>query len=97
MDEQAYQQWQVLHRRVAMGETLSVTERLAYDAGCQELDAAERLDSNVERLRALRAQIASADIERQRLRVQEAELDTRIRVLEAHLDPRTRQLLGIGD
>ena len=97
MDEQAYQQWQVLHRRVAMGETLSAAEHLVYEAGCQELDTAERLDGNVERLRALRVQIASADTERQRLRVQEVELDARIRVLEARLDPRTRQLLGIGD
>lgn len=97
MNEQAYQQWQVLHRRVIMGETLSAAEHQAYEAGCQELDTAERLDGNLERLRALRAQIASADAERQRLRDQEAELDARIRVLEAHLDSRTRQLLGIGD
>ena len=97
MDEQAYQQWQILHRRVAMGERLSAAEHLAYEAGCQELDAAERLDGNLERLRALRAQIASADTERHRLRDQEAELDARIRALEARLDPRTRQLLGIGD
>jgi hypothetical protein len=97
MDEQAYQQWQVLHRRVAMGATLSAAELLAYEAGCQEWDAAERLDGNLERLRALHAQITTADTERQRWRDQESELDARIRDLEADLDPRTRQLLGIGD
>ena len=46
MDEQAYQYWQVLHRRVVMGETLSAAEQAVYEAGCEELDAEERLDGN---------------------------------------------------
>ena len=96
MDEPAYQHWQVLHRRVAMGETLSAAEQAAYEAGCQELDAEERLDGNLERLRELRTQIAAAEAEQQRLREREAELDARIVALEARLDTRTRQLLGIG-
>jgi len=97
MDERAYQYWQVLHQRVTMGETLSLAEQAAYEAGCQELDAEERLDGNLERLRALRAQIATAETAQQRLRAQEAELDARIVALEARLDTRTRQLLGIGN
>ena len=97
MDERAYQHWQVLHHRVVIGETLSATEQAAYEAGCQELDAEERLDGNLQRLRALRAQIAAAETEQQRLRAQEADLDTRIIALEARLDTRTRQLLGIGN
>ncbi len=97
MDEQAYQYWQVLHQRVAMGDMLSVAEQAAYEAGCQELDAEERLDGNLERLRALRAQIATAEVEQQRLRAREAELDARIAALEARLDIRTRRLLGIGN
>jgi hypothetical protein len=97
MDEQAYQEWQVLHQRVAMGETLSAAEQAAYEAGCQELDTEERLDGNLERLRELRAQIAAAETEQQRLRAQEAALDARIVALEARLDTRTRQLLGIGN
>ena len=50
MDEQAHQYWQVLHQRVALGGTLSAAEQAAYEAGCQELDAEERLDGNLERL-----------------------------------------------
>ena len=97
MDEQAYQYWQVLHQQVALGGTLSAAEQAAYEAGCQELDAAERLDGNLERLRELRAQIAAAETEQQRLREREAELDARIVALESRLDMRTRQLLGIGN
>jgi chromosome segregation ATPase len=96
MDEQAYQYWQVLHRRVTMGEMLRVAEQAAYEAGCQELDAEEQLDGNLVRLRELRTQIAAAETEQQRLREQETELDARIATLEARLDTRTRQLLGIG-
>lgn len=54
MDEQAYQHWQVLHRRVALGETLSASEQAVYEAGCREWDAEEKLHSNLERLRELR-------------------------------------------
>ena len=97
MDEQAYQYWQGLHQRVALGGTLSAAEQAAYETGCQELDAEERLDGNLERLRALRAQIATAEVEQQRLRAREAELDARIAALEARLDIRTRRLLGIGN
>ena len=97
MDEQAYQYWQVLHQRVALGGTLSAAEQAAYEAGCQELDTEERMDGNLERLRELRAQIAAAETEQQHLREQEAELDARIVALESRLDMRTRQLLGIGN
>ena len=96
MNEQAYQDWQVLHRRVALGKTLTIAERAVYQSGCQEMDAEERLDANLERLRELRAQIAAAETEQQRLQAREEELDARIVALEARLDTRTRQLLGIG-
>jgi hypothetical protein len=88
---------QFLHRRVALGETLSPAEQAMYQSGCQELDAAERLDGNLERLRELRAQIAVVETEQRRLQAQEAELDTRILALEARLDTRTRHLLGISN
>ena len=97
MDEQAYQSWQVLHQRVALGGTLSAAEQAAYEAGCQELDAEERLDGNLERLRELRAHIAAVETEQQRLQEREAELDARIVALEARLDTRTRQLLRISN
>ena len=73
-----YRYWQVLHRRVALGETLSTAEQAVYESGCQEMDAKERLGSNLERLRELRAQIAAAETEQQRLQAREAELDARI-------------------
>jgi hypothetical protein len=95
MDEQAYQYWQVLHRRMMSGEMLNAAEQAAYEAGCQDLDAAERLDSNLERWRELRAPIVAAEAEQQRLRAHEAALDARIVALESCLDTRTRQLLGI--
>jgi chromosome segregation ATPase len=97
MDEQAYQHWQVLHRRVALGETLNAAEQALYESGCHELDAEERTDGNLERLRALRAQIAEAETEQQRLQEREAELDARIIALEARLDTRTRRFLGISN
>jgi cell division protein FtsB len=60
------------------------------------MDAEERLDGNLERLRELRAQIAAAETDQQRLQAREVELDARIAALEARLDARTRQLLGIS-
>jgi hypothetical protein len=97
MNEQVFQNWQTLHRRSVMGETLSATERAAYETGCRELDAEEKLDGNLEQLRTLRKKIAEADAEQQKLRQREAELDARIAALEARLDPQTRQQLGIDD
>ena len=96
MDEQEFQNWQILHRRVVAREVLSAAEQAAYDAGCRELDAEERIEGDLEPLRQLRAQIAAAAVEQQQLRRREAELDARIAALEARLDDRTRQLLGIG-
>ncbi len=83
MDEQAYQDWQILHQRAVMGEILTPTEQAAYEAGCWELDQGERLNDNLERLRELRAKIMEAETEQQQLRQREAELDARIAVLEA--------------
>ena len=49
MDEQAHQYWQILDRRVALGEPLNPAEQAVYQFGCQELDAEERLDGDLER------------------------------------------------
>jgi hypothetical protein len=46
------------------------------------MDAEERLDGNLERLRELRAPLAAAETEQQRLQAREAELDARIVALE---------------
>lgn len=97
MNEHAYQKWQILHRRIVSGEMLNTREQTDYEAGCRDLDAGESLDGNLDRLRELRAQIAEAGTEQQRLQTRERELDARITELEARLDTRTRQLLGIGN
>src|SRR5262245_29933105 len=97
MDAETYRQWQELHRRILQRDALNASEQKAYEAGCQELDADERLDGSLEQIRQLREQILSTEAEQQHLREQEAELDARIAALEARLDTRTRQLLGIGN
>jgi chromosome segregation ATPase len=97
MNETAYRAWQVLHDRWAKGATLTPEEQAAYEAGCQELDAQEELDGNLERLRALRAKITEAKTLQQRLRTEEQDLDMRIATLEARLDVRTRELLGMAN
>jgi hypothetical protein len=97
MDKKVYGDWQVLHRRAVSGETVTTAEQAVYESGCQELEAEEKLDGNLERPRELRSQIAAALTEQQCLHAREAELDARIADLEARLDTRTRQLLGISN
>ena len=60
------------------------------------MDAEERLDGDLPRLRELRGLIIEAEIEQQQLREREREYAARIADLESRLDQRTRQLLGIG-
>lgn len=69
--------WQVLHRRVALGKALGPDEQVAYEAGCRALDAEEQLDGDLARLRQLKTRIAVEKAERQRLRQREAELEER--------------------
>jgi len=97
MDSRVYRQWQELHRRTVLGETLAASEQEVYEAGCRELDAEETQDGGLEQMRRLRNDILSAEREQQQLREQEVKLDARIAALEARLDARTRQLLGIGN
>ncbi len=96
MDEMTTHNWQLLHRRFVLGESLTVAERAEYEAGCDTADTGENLDGNLDRLRAIRAQISEAEAVQQHLHVRERDLDGRIAELEAHLDARTRGLLGIG-
>ena len=41
MDEQRYQAWWLLHRRVVTGEALSTKEQHDYEAGRTELESEE--------------------------------------------------------
>jgi len=95
MDAELYRIWQALHRRAVLGEALTDAEQSIYDIGCRELDAEERLDGDLIRLRELRTDINVAESEQRRLREHEAELDQQIKALEGSLDQRTRQLLGV--
>ena len=95
MDEQTLQQWGVLHRRYVTGEALNEAERTAYEAGCAELDAEEKIEGDIPRMKKLRARIAEAEAEQTNLRRQERELLAQIAEAESRLDPRSRQLLGI--
>ncbi len=96
MDEMMTHKWQLLHRRFVLGESLTAAERVEYEAGCNSMDTGEILDGNLDRLRAIRAQISEAEAVQQHLHVRERDLDRRIAELEARLDARTRGLLGIG-
>lgn len=96
MDNDKLRAWQILHRRAVLGEPLSLEEQTDYQAGCDELDAEEKLDGDLTRLRDLRTRIAASNAEQARMRERQAELDARIAELEGRLDARTRELLGIG-
>ena len=95
MDEQAYLQWQQLHRRNVAGETLSAAEQGEYEAGCRKIDGMANYEGDIPRMRKLRALVAEAEAEQQTLRRREIQLLTQIAEAEARLDPRSRQLLGI--
>ena len=96
MDQQAYENWQKLHRLVATGCALDAQQQATYEAGCRELDQDENLDGGLGRLCELRTRVKESQAEQRRLLRRAADLDAHIAVLETHLDPRTRQLLGIG-
>ena|SRR5579883_3268602 len=99
MNQPTSQNWEDLHRRFVLGESLTAEEKAAYEAAMREQDEEEmaQLSGSVEEIRALRAQIAEAEAERKKLEAQRVELETAVAALEANLDEKTRQLLGIGN
>ena len=83
---------------MALGEPLNPAEQAVYQSGCQELEAEERLDGNLERLRKLRAQIAAAELPEATEFAQEQRLLHPLRDgLAAHIraDESTVQLEGL--
>ena len=95
MDEPALRQWQALHKRHVLGETLTDEERARYQAGCDELDSTEKIDGDIPRLLALRARLQEAREISRKQQERAAAADAEIAALEAQLDPRSRELLGI--
>lgn len=76
MDETRYKAWWQLHRRVAVGETLSNDEQRDYQSGLAELEAEERLPpSSLEsEWQTLRAQFRELTARKQELIRQETQL-----------------------
>ena len=95
MDEAALRQWGALHQRHVSGELMSAEEWTAYQAGCDELDATEKIDGDIAPMRKIRALIVEAEAEQRILRREEETLLAQIAEAEARLSPRSRQLLGI--
>ena len=94
-DAQAYAQWGALHRRYVSGELLSAEEQAAYQAGCDQLDATEKIEGDIPRLRELRDKVLEAREISRKLWEREIAADAEIAELEARLSPRSRRLLGI--
>lgn len=97
MDEQTYQEWCKLHKRVARGEALSNEEQQIYTEGERQLDAGEEFPGSIEELRQARQRAQELEAERVLLQARYDTLRAKIADLEKHLSEPTRQLLGVGD
>ena len=98
MEEAIRRQWQALHLRVALGETLSAEEQAVYDAGIRELEAEEEQTLNGSRENLIQARQRNREMraEYDRLQRQIEEMEKQITVLEGRLDAPTKQLIGAG-
>ena len=97
MDEQTLQQWSALHRRSVLGEPMSEAERVAYEAGCRELDTEEKLDGGRAREQELLARMDAVEARQKRLSEQEAAMEAEIAALKRQLETVTRQQLASGN
>src|SRR5262245_16045109 len=96
MDEQSYKTWWQLHLRAAKGEVLTAEEKVAYETGRQQLYAEEKLDSNIDELRQIRAEIQALETEREQLLIQRRQLQEKVARLEASLSDAAKLALGVG-
>jgi predicted nuclease with TOPRIM domain len=96
MEEAEYKEWWKLHRRHALGETLSPDEQAVYLGGKQRLEAEEQLHFDMTEMKRLREEILRWDAEYEQRQEQRRQLRQRIAELEARLDDQTKQALGIG-
>jgi phage shock protein A len=97
MDEQQYQTWWTLHRRVAKGESLSAEERRVYEVGRRALEAEEwaSLRQAAADLRPLQERLRELTAHNQQLAQQEAALRERAAELEQHYLALTGEKLGL--
>lgn len=97
MDETQYQAWWQLHRRVAVGETLSEQEQGAYQQGLAELEAAEwvALQPTADLLRPLQKQLQEISARNRQLAQEEAVLRARAADLEQNYLALTGEPLGL--
>jgi len=98
MDEQRYQAWWLLHRRVASGETLSAEEQRDYEAGRAELEAEEwaSLHTAPAQLQLVQARLRELSARHQQLAQQEATLREQAAALEERYAALTGEKLGLG-
>ena len=89
-DEASYRVWWRIHLRAVRGESLDASERARYEAGKERVLQAERLESDIEKLRESRAMLQAMEAEQGRLHKRTHELDVEIAALEAVLDDGTR-------
>ena len=101
MDQTTYMRWWQLHLRVARGDELDAAGRATYEAGLIELDAEEKAqwtDSDLIRLRKLKAEVESLQSTRVQLQAKSRRLDRQIRTLErAYVALTGVELSGLGN
>ena len=97
MEENLYQAWWQLHRRVAVGEQLSDEEQRDYQSGLAELEAEElaALRLAADEWQALRAQWRALTARRQELARQESLLRERAAELERRYLALTNEPIGL--
>ena len=85
MDEATYKTWWELHRRVALGESLSAEKKTAYETGIRVLDEEEErtLVGDLTALHQARERVAALESEAERLRARRTALKEEIAALEA--------------
>ncbi len=98
MEEKQYQIWWQLHRRVAVGETLTEEERRVYESGLAEMEAGEwnELRSVGIDFQSLRQQWQRLTEQNQQLARQEATLRELAMRLEQQYRSLTGETLGLG-
>jgi hypothetical protein len=85
MDETTYARWWQFHLRVARGENLDAAEQAAYDEGLAALDLEEQSqlrDTDLARLRQLKAEVERLETDHARLESMSHRLDRQIWTLE---------------
>jgi hypothetical protein len=97
MDEQHYQDWWLLHRRVVTGETLSPDEQRDYEAGREELEAEEWAQLRPARaeLHAMQLRLRKLTSYNQQLAQQEDVLRREAAALEERYATLTGETLGL--